>query len=184
MTPGAKLIHDLPMEMLTEMIDQNSSLRGFIQGYAAEAFLMRILQQDNAFSNVEKIPDQAKRKGDIAFTHTGRALTMEVKSLKSRTKKEDHIEGGFSAVVAVSKTDRAQDVDGMIGTCHVTPGTFDILAISTYNVTGDWGFYFIANKYLPRVETNSDLIKTSFRVNPLTTPFLRTDLGKAIADLA
>lgn len=181
---GTKLFENIPAEMMKEMLDKNSSLRGYVQGYAAEEFLMKDLRSDEDFTDVEKIPDRVKQKGDISLKYQGKPLTIEVKSLIVGTDKEDVIEGGFSAVVVVKKTDRARDTEESLGTCHLTPGEFDILAISTYSATGEWGYYFIANNRFPRSDTHPDRLKTSVRINVNSTPFIHEDIRKAIADLS
>ena len=135
---GTKLLEDIPKEMMKEMFNKNSSLRGYVQGYAAEEFLMKSLRADSAFSEIEKIPDRSKQKGDISLKHQGRDLTVEVKSLIVGTDRDEVLEGGFSAVVIVKKTDRARDSEEAVGTCHLPVGEFDILAISTYSITGTW----------------------------------------------
>lgn len=182
--PGVKLFHDIPAEMMIEMLRKNSSLRGYLQGYAAEEYLMKKLRSMDGIDEVSKIPDRDKQKGDISLSYQGRPLTIEIKSLKSGSSREDFLEGGFSATVLVKRTDRAQDEGDQVGTTHLTPGEFDILAISTYGITGRWEYYYIANKYLPRAAHDTNKIHTNPRINVLSTPFLHSDLLKAIADLS
>lgn len=181
---GARLFQDIPPELMREMMEKNSSLRGYIQGYAAEEFLMKQLRQDPDFTEVAKIPDQASQKGDISCLYKQKPLTIEVKSILATSRREEILEGGFSGVVLVRKTDRGPDTEFEVGTSHLKPGQFDILAISTYGITGEWGYYFMANKYLPRVSGNPNKIKTSMGVNVTTTPFLYADIYKAIEDLS
>lgn len=173
------LLKDIPIEVLESLLLNNSSLRGYLQGYAAEEFLMRRLNEDESFCEISKIPDQSPQKGDIQCLYRATPLTIEVKSLKTGSDRDDFLVGGFVANVAVKKTDKPTN-----GTSHITQGEFDILAICTYNVTGEWDFYFMAGNRLPTIGIDSDKVKTSFKVNVTSTPFVHADIHKAIADLS
>lgn len=181
---GSRLLADIPQDVMIEMFNKNSSLRGYVQGYAAEELLMKQLREVVGMSEIEKIPDRSKRKGDISLIYNGRPLTIEVKSLIVGSDRPDYMNGGFSAVTIVKKTDRATDTEEAVGTCHLPVGEFDILAISTYSITRTWEYYFIANKFIPRAESDQNKLKTSIRVNITSTPFLHSDILKAIADLS
>lgn len=178
--PGDLLLASTSASVLSSILNNNPSARGFLQGYIAEEYLMTYLRNLPGISDVSKIPDRHSKRGDIAFNYESRHYTVEVKSLKSNSRKEEFLDGGFSGVVGVKKTDVAWSKAGVKGTCHLSPGEFDILAISTYNVTGNWGFYFLASEFIPRTEGDPSKIKTSFRVNALTTPCLYQDIFKVI----
>lgn len=166
------------------LLEDNPSLRGFVQGYLAEIALMKRLKLIADVKDVSKIPDKDKRKGDIVFTYKGTELTVEVKSVKTGSTREDVLHDTWEAVVSCKNSDKREIElpDGTnLSTGSILRGTFDILAISTYSVKGTWEYLYMENKYLPsKTQDDPLLIKTSFKVSPSTTPLVESNLIKVL----
>lgn len=182
MSSGDILLNQIPREALAELITNNANLRGILQGYIAEYHLKQHLEQIPGVTNVQKIPDQSRKKGDFSFDYQGRELTVEAKSISTGSGKEEFLEGGLSGVVKVSSSDSLILEDGRRTNC-LPPGMFDILAISTYGMLGEWEFYFIHSRYLPTSVEYPGRLQSSFRLNIHTTPCLHKDLSLVLQDL-
>lgn len=174
------ILSDFTQEELEQVISENSSLRGYLQGYLAEVALKKQLLQIPGVTSVVKIPDQCKEKGDFRVVYNGKTLTIEVKSIATNSIREDILNDTWQGKVQVKATDkRTIEVDGVgsvTGTALVK-GEFDILAISCYAVSGKWEFLFMENKYLPEHSSKlPGLIKTHFTINPATTPLVTEDI--------
>lgn len=176
---GDILLANTPNEILRSVLNNNPSARGLLQGYIAEEFLMAKLRQTVGVSDVAKIPDRHEKKGDISLQYKGREITIEVKS--ARNPRPTPLEGGFYSDVTVKKSDRSASPDGVITSC-LEPGQFDILAISTYSLCGEWGYYFIASSNLPRSDKFPGKLKSNLTINVKTTPFLYEDISKVLRD--
>jgi hypothetical protein len=175
------ILSDFTQEELETVIAENSSLRGYLQGYLAEVALKKQLLQIEGVSLVEKIPDQCKEKGDFRVTYKDKTLTIEVKSIATNSVREDILNDTWQGKVQVKATDkRTIQVDGIgsVTSTSLLKGEFDVLAISCYAVSGKWEFLFIENEYLPEATATPGLIKTSFTVNPATTPLVSEDVIK------
>jgi hypothetical protein len=179
---GKNLLVGVSLEDIEDLATENPSLRGYLQGYVAEMFLKRKLAAMSELSEVEKIRDHDAKKGDFQFMYKGRELTIEVKSLKTASVKEDLLNGGWVGTVQVGASDSRTIEDGTSTKC-LERGQFDILAISAFAIGQGWDFYFIANKYLPSSNDYPDRIKTSFVINTANTPCLHTDLMEVLEDL-
>lgn len=178
------ILKDFTQEELEEVITENSSLRGYLQGYLAEVSLKKQLLQIPGVTSVIKIPDQGKEKGDFKVVYKNKQITIEVKSIATNSVRDDVLNDTWQGKVQVKATDKwTIEVDG-IGTITGTSlvkGKFDILAISCYAVSGKWDFVFIENEYLPEKTSQiPGLIKTSFTINPATTPCLIEDIVDAL----
>ncbi len=174
------ILSEFSQEELEAVIAENSSLRGYLQGYLAEVALKKQLLQMPGITSVIKIPDQDKEKGDFKVIYKGQTVTIEVKSVTTSSVKDDILHDTWQGTVSIKNTDKRDVLVDGIGTVSCTSlvkGEFDILAISCYAVSGTWDFLFIENEYLP--EKSSKLpgfIKTSFTVNPATTPCVTHDI--------
>lgn len=182
---GEFLLNSLPRERLVEAIENNPSLRGYLQGYIAEEKLKDFLSQIDGVHNVYKIPDRDPRKGDFAFSYGGVERTVELKSVRSGSSREDILIGGVNCVVSVKNTD-SLDIDGTgVKVTNLRRGDFDILAISLVSISGEWDFRFIANKHLPSSsKMGDDYIRTVLTMNTDNTPFLRTSILEVIKDIS
>jgi hypothetical protein len=169
---------------IEKVLADNPALRGFIQGYLAELALMKRLAIITGIKDVQKIPDKDIRKGDILFRYKGTDLTIEVKSVRSGSVKEDVLHETWEGTVGCKSSDKKEQLTSegiLVNTSSIMRGTFDILAISTYTVEGTWDYVYMENKHLPSISHGDhNIIKTSFKINPLLTPLLESDLVKVL----
>jgi hypothetical protein len=179
---GKDLLVGVTLEDIENIATENPSLRGYLQGYVAEMFLKRKLEQMHALSGVEKIRDHDVRKGDFKFQYKGKELTVEVKSMATKSVKEDLLNRGWNAAVGI-QTSYPQDLGDGTRTRCPERGTYDILAISAFAIGHGWDFFFIANKYLPSSAVYPDRLHTRLTINTVNTPCLHTDLVEVLEDL-
>lgn len=179
---GKILLDAISRERLEKCIDENSSLRGFLQGYIAEEKLRDYLESILGVSDVSKIPDQDSIKGDFRFCYGGTFYTLELKSVRSSGVKEDQMEGGSSGCVVLKTTDSRTLKNGSKTYC-LNRNEFDILAISTFAIDGNWDFKFILNKYIPSSETDQALLVNRLWINTENTPLLRSSILDVLADI-
>lgn len=174
------ILSEFTPEELDAVITENPSLRGFLQGYLAEVALKKQLLLIPEVTSVEKIPDQASEKGDLKVRYRDMDLTIEVKSIGTNTVKQDVLYDSWQGTVAVRSSDKKElEVEGVgrIRTSSIPRGGFDILAISCYAVSGKWEFMFMDNDNIPyRDFKTPNLLKSSFTINPETTPYLHSDI--------
>lgn len=180
---NTSILSGFTIEDIQEMIEENSSLRGYLQGYLAERALRSQVEKIPGVTFVKKIPDQGSEKGDLQISYKGSIITVEVKSLKTDSVTEDLFTQTWEGKVGIKNTDKREvEVDG-IGTLSTTKlirGQFDILAICCFAVSGKWDFMFIENRFIPAAEEHRDLLKTQFTINPYNTPGLTDDLQKLL----
>lgn len=171
-------------EEVEQVIQDNPSLRGYLQGYLAEVALKKLLLQIPGVTSVTKIPDQADQKGDFMVTYHGVDISIESKSIGTNSVKEDVLNDTWQGTVHIKNTDK-RDIEiegvGIIRTSSLCKGQFDILAVSCYAVSGNWDFVYMENEYLPvKSPDMPKLLKTSFVINPETTPLLTDSLVKVL----
>lgn len=175
------MLSDFTEEEIEHVINENPSLRGYLQGYLAEVAFKKQLSRLEHVTEVIKIPDQSPEKGDFKITYKGIPITIEVKSLLTKSIKADTLHDTWQGVVGIKNGDKRElEVEGygVIRTMSLVRGGFDILAISCYAVSGKWDFVFMENEYIPPKDYNNPaLLKVSFIVNPETTPCLDLDLA-------
>lgn len=168
-------------EEIEDVITENPSLRGYLQGYLAEVSLKKKLLSIEHVTEVTKIPDQAPEKGDLKVIYKGIPITIEVKSLLTKSVKADVLHDTWQGTVGIRNSDsREIDVEGLgtIKATNLLRGEFDVLAISCYAVSGEWDFVYMENEFIPpRDYCTPSLLKASFVVNPETTPCLESDLS-------
>src|SRR3989344_7604336 len=76
---------------LTEIVNENPSLRGFISGYISEYKLRQFFLADKRISNLRKYDDHDRsRKSDIVFGYKGVEISVEVKSLQTKTIRQEN----------------------------------------------------------------------------------------------
>jgi len=142
---------DITPEELTEVIDQNPSLRGMILGYLAELKLEKLWLSGERISNVSKHDNHdRKKKGDRVVRYRGHEFIFECKSLQTGTiKKTDQ---GWSGKAQVDASDRREielpDGSTVTTTC-LLKGEFDILAVNIFALQNKWRFVFAKNSDLP-----------------------------------
>lgn len=176
------LLNSLPRSQLLSMIDSNNSCKGLLTGYISEQILLNKLLTIPGVDSVSKIPDQDSKKGDLLVKYRDKFFSIEVKCLRSNTDRETWLEGGISGQVKVSLTDSTELEDGK-RTWNPIKGEFDILAICTVTLTGNWDFYFIHNKYLPTSKHYPNRLKSTIRINTENTPCLYSDILRVIPDI-
>ncbi|MNK27614.1 hypothetical protein D3C87_459760 [compost metagenome] len=168
---------------IEEMVSENPSLRGYLQGYLAEKVLRKKLEELPGVTSVTKIPDSASEKGDFKVIYKGTPITIEVKSLATNSVKEDILTQTWQGTVRIKNTDKREiEVDGIgtVSSSKLFKGQFDILAVCCFAVSGQWDFVFMENKYIPEDSEMPGLLKTSFVINPATTACLTEDLLKVL----
>ena len=177
------ILNGFTMDDIQEMISENPSLRGFLQGYLAERALKKQILEIPGVSSVTKIPDRDAEKGDFKVVYKEVPITVEVKSISTSSVRDDVLTQTWQGSVTVKNTDKREvTVDG-IGTFQTTKlvrGQFDILAVCCFAVSGTWDFVFMENRFIPSAAESQTLLKTQFIINPSTTPCLTHNLVKLL----
>jgi hypothetical protein len=139
-------------EELTEIVQANPSLRGFISGYISEYKLRKILAADKRISNLRKYDDHDRtRKSDLVFSYKGIEISVEVKSLQTSSVRNEN--GVFTGKAQCDASDKrpVKFPDGTsLNTTCLLVGEFDLLAVNLFTFENKWNFVFAENKDLPR----------------------------------
>ncbi len=138
-------------EELTELVENNPSLRGMILGYLAELKLEKLWLSDSEISEVEKHDDHdRKRKGDRIIRYKNHTFVYESKSLQSASvKKIDDRWIGKAQVDASDRREISLPDKSRINTTCLLRGEFDILAVNVFAFEEKWRFVFAKNSDLP-----------------------------------
>lgn len=143
---------DVTEEELTQIVDQNPSLRGMLFGYAAEVKLRQYIARNELVTGIEKDDDHdRKKKGDLRIAFKGREFVIETKSLQTNSIRKDDNE--FFGKAQCDASDRREVTlpDGStVNTTCLLVGEFDVLAINVFGFFDEWQFVFALNKDLPR----------------------------------
>ncbi len=139
-------------EELTELVDQNPSLRGIMLGYVAEKkFHDGFLEHPEITEKRKDDDHDRKRKGDRRIVYKGKTLIIEVKSLQTAMVSRlgpDEWEG--KAQVDGSDRRIVKFKDGSeLNTTLLLRGEFDLLAVNCYAFGETWRFAFAKNEDLP-----------------------------------
>jgi hypothetical protein len=180
---NVSILSGFTMDDIQEMIDENSSLRGYLQGYLAERALKDQILRIPGVSSVIKIPDRDQEKGDFKVIYKDVPISIEAKSVMTDSVRPDVLSQTWQGSVMVKNTDKREvEVDGIgtITTTKLERGQFDILAICCFAVSGQWDFLFIENRFLPAADESHNLLKTRFIVNPGTTPGVTDNLVRLL----
>lgn len=179
------LLKGVDVELISSIAKENSSFRGFLQGYLAEAKLKSRLLTHPLISTVEKIPDQAKQKGDFLVTTVyGKRFTIELKSMDTRGVRYNPFEDSMEGVVRLKRSDPRRVQGGPHLTDSSLPrGEFDILAVNTFAATNRWDFRFIHQRYIPSTPEDLSRMAVHFKINLSATPCLYTDISYVLKDL-
>ena len=171
---STKMFEGITIEILIEIMNENPSLRGMIQGYISEWKLRHQLLNVEGVTSVTKIQDQDPEKGDFKVIYLGETITIEAKSVSTDSTKWDTLNDTWEGTVSLKSTDTREITINNKGIrcTHLERGQFDILAISCFAVWNEWDFKFMENEYLPSSHFSDRYLKTSFKVNPDTTPCL------------
>ena len=142
---------DTTVEELTQVVDQNPSLRGMLLGYLAELKLEKLWLRHGEISNVSKHDDHdRKKKGDRVVIYKGKEFIFESKSLQTNTIRRT--EEGWVGKAQVDASDRREvilpDGTGVNTTCLLRD-EFHILAVNIFAFEEEWRFVFAKNSDLP-----------------------------------
>lgn len=179
---------------LTEIVDANPSLRGFIFGYVSEYKVRKYFYNCPYIINVMKYDDHDRTsKGDISFLYKGKEFRIEVKSLQTNSVKR--IDNKWIGKFQCDASDRREILlpnGNKVNTTCLAVGEFDIVAVSLYAFEDKWRFAFAKNKDLPHPRAHSRnlssedskyLIKTLIDISwPLQDPFT-TDVFALLDDM-
>lgn len=137
---------------LTELIDQNPSLRGILLGYVAEKKFHNMYLNHPAIAEAIKDDDHDRRKkGDRRILYKGTPLIIEVKSLQTNSVVNLGA-GRWKGKAQVDASDSREVVlpDGSsLKTTCLLRGEFDLLAVNCFAFGGKWRFAFALNAELP-----------------------------------
>jgi hypothetical protein len=181
------ILSEFTPEEIESVIEENPFLRGYIQGYLAEVSLRKQLLLIPGITEVTKIPDSSSEKGDLKVIYKNQVVTIEVKSICTKSVRQDVLNDTWQGTVSVKASDKKEiflEGVGMIDTISLVKGTFDILAISCYAVSNTWDFMYITNEYLPEKSFKlPGLIKSSFVINPSTTPCVTSNIVSLLEEV-
>lgn len=136
---------------LTDLVEQNPSLRGIMLGYVAELKFQEMFLSHEDITTIQKDDDHdRKRKGDRRITYKGKEFIVEVKSLQTNTVK--NVDNKWTGKAQVDGSDKriVRFSDGTtLSTTLLKRGEFDLLAINCFAFGGEWKFVFAGNEDLP-----------------------------------
>ena len=144
---------EITAEQLSQLLNQNPSLRGMLLGYVAEFKLREMITSFPEVSFITKFDDHdRKKKGDLYIIYQGKAFDVEAKSLQTAMVKWDEENKRWTGKAQVDASDRRQIEmpDGsLLHTTLLLKGEFDILAVNCYAFQQSWAFIFARNSDLP-----------------------------------
>lgn len=152
-----------PANDILEAISSGFRTQVDVKGKLAELYLYRQLKKletRGIISNI--IWHDVDGQPDFEITFQGRSVQIECKNLRN----ENYKGTNPSYKVEIQKTRNSKDGTN---TRSYTVDYFDILAVCTFNQTGNWEFVFIDSSNLERVESNNQLLKIMQRVPIRTT---------------
>lgn len=143
---------EITEEQLTDLVDQNPSLRGMMLGYVAEKkFHDTFLEHPEITEKTKDDDHDRSKKGDRRIVYKGKVLTIEVKSLQTAMVKklgDDEWEGKSQVDGSDRRTIKFPD-GTELNTTLLQKGEFDLLAVNCFAFGGKWRFIFAKNKDLP-----------------------------------
>ena len=138
---------------LTELVDQNPSLRGILLGYVAEKKFHDAFLSSPHITEVSKDDDHdRKRKGDRRIVYKGESFIIEIKSLQGNLIEhlgDDRWRGKSQVDASDSRTVTFPDGSKLKTTC-LCRGGFDLLAVNCFEFGQQWRFAFALNSELPQ----------------------------------
>jgi hypothetical protein len=152
--PGSILDRwEITEEVLTELVDQNPSLRGIMLGYVAEKKFHDRYLNSTDITEAQKDDDHSrKRKGDRRIVYKGNEIIIEVKSLQTAMVKDlgnDTWSGKSQVDASDNREVRFEDGSTLKTTCLLR-GEFHILAVNCFAFGDKWRFQFALNSDLPQ----------------------------------
>ncbi|MBK9007328.1 MAG: restriction endonuclease [Anaerolineae bacterium] len=137
---------------LTELVDQNPSLRGILLGYVAEKKFHDKYLSHPDISEKEKGDDHDRnKKGDRRIVYKGHTFLIEVKSLQTNSVKNLG-SGKWTGRAQVDASDRRVVTfpnKTKLNTTCLLRGEFDLLAVNCFAFGEQWRFAFALNSELP-----------------------------------
>jgi len=137
---------------LTELIDENPSLRGILLGYVAERkFHDAFLDHQDITEKGKDDDHDRKKKGDRRIMYKGKSLVIEVKSLQTNLVKKlgnDTWVGKSQVDASDSRGVTFPDGSSLKTTCLMRE-EFDLLAVNCFAFGEKWRFGFALNSELP-----------------------------------
>ena len=174
----------LTVDELTQIVDLNPSLRGFMFGYIAEFQLRKFLLDSEHVTGLLKHDDHDRsqgKKNDLLVTYKGLDFTIEVKSLQTASVRQSGniYTGTFQCDASDSRIIPLPNGEQIKTTC-LAVGGFDIVAVNIFAFQHQWQFGFALNRDLPRskhkgytIEQQQFLLATSMQISlPLRPPFV------------
>ena len=174
----------LTIEDLNAILSERPSARGPLVGFVSEYKLQRGVFSDARIHKLRRYDDHDRsRPADFSFEYQGQEITVEVKSLQTKSVRQNN--GDYFGRCQVDASDKRMvtlpDGSELATTC-LLPGKFDILAVNLFEFGHQWRFGFIRNCHLPRSRygkytdyQRANLLATSVPVTwPLTAPFVDT----------
>ncbi|MDR1325692.1 MAG: hypothetical protein LBK00_06620 [Treponema sp.] len=143
---------EITEQELTDLVNQNPSLRGMLLGYIAEHKFQKLFLDDPKITATIKDDDHDRtKKGDRRIIYKGKSFTIEVKSLQTHTiKKISNTSWEGKAQVDGSDRRIVTFEDGTeLNTTLLLRGEFDILAVNCFAFENKWRFAFCRNSDLP-----------------------------------
>lgn len=137
---------------LTDLVDQNPSLRGIMLGYVAEKKFHDTFLSHPAISESAKDDDHdRRRKGDRRIVYRGKTFIIEVKSLQTSSVKQPGKDEwiGKAQVDASDSRDISLPDGSRLKTTCLRRGEFDLLAVNCFAFGERWRFCFALNNKLP-----------------------------------
>lgn len=138
---------------LTELVNENPSLRGILLGYVAEKkFHDSYLTHPDVSEKGKDDDHDRTKKGDRRIVYKGETFIFEVKSLQTNLVKNLGNES-WSGKAQVDASDcrfvTLPNGDKVKTTCLLR-GEFDILAVNCFAFGEKWQFAFALNEDLPQ----------------------------------
>lgn len=138
---------------LTELVDNNGSLRGMMLGYIAEPMLKKMwFEKPSSALYLGKHDDHNRmKKGDLFVGYKNHTFDVESKSLQTKMNKKDgKVWRGQTQVDASDRRTVTLPDNSKIETTLLIYGEFDILAVNLFSFEDKWRFVFAKNNDLPR----------------------------------
>lgn len=143
---------DIEPEVISDLIDDNPSLRGMVLGYVAEKKFHDMYLDHPDITEATKDDDHDRlKKGDRRITYKNHELLVEVKSLQTKTckKLDDGTWIGKSQVDGSDKRVIKFNDGSELATTLLLKGEFDLLAVNCFAFGDTWKFAFAKNSDLP-----------------------------------
>lgn len=174
---------DITAEELTEIVDANPSLRGFLMGYVSEYKVRQHVSQIRDVHGIKKYDDHDRtKKGDISLIYHGKEIQIEVKSLQTNLVKQAG-RNEWTGTFQCDASDRRKiDLPNgkTVNTTCLAVGEFDIVAVNLFAFGNRWHYAFALNSDLPHPKSGKKydeeiaqyLIASNIKISyPLQPPF-------------